>query len=87
MTVAEITRLQKSKFTYSNSFLDTAILQEIRLEIGALAAWTPVAEQTIMPYAAEHYGRVFVQPSTQILAVLPERTFWEKVTILHREAF
>ncbi len=52
-----------------------------------LAAWTPAAEQTITPYAAEYYGRVFEQPSTQILTILPERTFWEKVTILHREAF
>ena len=78
---------QTVRFTYPNSFSDTAILQEIRLEIGALAAWTPAAEQTITPYAAEYYGRVFEQPSTQILTVLPERTFWEKVTILHREAF
>ena len=78
---------QTVKFVYPNSFSDTAILQEIRLEIGALAAWTPAAEQTITPYAAEFYGRVFEQPSTQVLTVLPERTFWEKVTILHREAF
>lgn len=78
---------QTVKFTYPNSFSDTAILQEIRLEIGALAAWTPAANQTITPYAAEYYGRVFDKPSTNILTVLPERTFWEKVTILHREAF
>ena len=78
---------QTVKFTYPNSFSDTAILQEIRLEIGALAAWTPAAEQAITPYAAEYYGRVFEQPSTDILTVLPERTFWEKITILHREAF
>ncbi len=78
---------QTVRFMYPNSFSDTAILQEIRLEIGALAAWTPAAEQTITPYAAEYYERVFVQPSTQVLTVLPERTFWEKVTILHREAF
>lgn len=78
---------QTVKFIYPNSFSDRAILQEIRLEIGALAAWTPAAEQTITPYSAEYYGRVFEQPSTQILTVLPERTFWEKVTILHREAF
>lgn len=78
---------QTLKFTYPNSFSDTAILQEIRLEIGALAAWTPAAMQTIKPYAAEYYGRVFEQSSTQVLTVLPERTFWEKVTILHREAF
>ena len=78
---------QTIRFIYPNSFSDVAILQEIRLEIGALAAWTPAAEQTIIPYAAEYYGRVFEQSSTQILTVLPERTFWEKVTILHREAF
>lgn len=78
---------QTVKFTYPNSFSDTAILQEIRLEIGALAAWTPAANQTITSYAAEYYGRVFEHPSTSILTVLPERTFWEKVTILHREAF
>ncbi len=78
---------QTVKFIYPNSFSDTAILQEIRLEIGALAAWTPAAEQTITPYAVEYYPKVFDQPSTQILTVLPERTFWEKVTILHREAY
>ena len=78
---------QTVKFSYPNSFSDQSILQEIRLEIGALAAWTPVKEQSIMPYAAKVYGRVFEQPETYILTVLPERTFWEKVTILHREAF
>lgn len=78
---------QTVKITYPRSFFDTAILQEIRLEIGALAAWTPAANQTITPYAAEYYGRVFEHPSTSVLTVLPERTFWEKVTILHREAF
>lgn len=78
---------QTVKFIYPNSFADTAILQEIRLEVGALAAWTPANEQLITPYAAEYYTRVFKQPSTQILTVLPKRTFWEKVTILHREAY
>ncbi len=78
---------QTVKIIYPNSFSDTAILQEIRLEIGALAAWTPAAEQTITSYAAEYYGRIFDHPSTQVRTVLPERTFWEKVTILHREAF
>lgn len=30
---------------------------------------------------------MFQNPGTEILTVLPERTFWEKVTILHKEAF
>ena len=78
---------QTVKIAYPNSFSDVSILQEIRLEIGALAAWTPVRVADITPYAAQEYARVFEQPSTDILTVLPERTFWEKVTILHREAF
>lgn len=78
---------QTVKIAYPNSFADMSILQEIRLEIGALAAWTPVKIAGITPYAAQEYDRLFKQPSTDILTVLPERTFWEKVTILHREAF
>ncbi len=74
-------------FAYHRSFDDASILPVIRLEIGALAAWTPAAEKKITPYAAEQYGRLFKQPSTEILTVLPKRTFWEKVTILHREAY
>ena len=78
---------QTVKFKYPSSFLDHAILQEIRLEIGALAAWTPAKLKTITSYAAQEYPNVFKQANTEILTVLQERTFWEKVTILHREAF
>ena len=78
---------QTVKISYPKSFADLSILQEIRLEIGALAAWTPAKQQSITPYAAQEYGRLFEKPSSMILTVLPERTFWEKVTILHREAF
>ncbi|NLV85363.1 MAG: nucleotidyl transferase AbiEii/AbiGii toxin family protein [Spirochaetales bacterium] len=78
---------QTVKFSYPSSFSDSAILQEIRLEIGALAAWTPAQLQHITPYTAQQYGRLFEQSTTDVLTVLPERTFWEKVTILHREAY
>ena len=73
-------------FAYNRSFEDMSILPVIRLEIGALAAWTPAKKKAITPYAAEQYPHLFEQPNTDILTVLPERTFWEKVTILHREA-
>lgn len=74
-------------FAYDRSFDDFSILPVIRLEIGALAAWTPAALKLITPYAALHYARLFEEPTTDILTVLPERTFWEKITILHREAY
>lgn len=59
----------------------------VRLEIGALAAWTPTTQSKITSYAAQQYGRIFQNPTTSVLTVMPERTFWEKVTILHKEAF
>lgn len=74
-------------FAYSNSFSETSILPVIRLEIGALAAWTPAAVTPIKPYAAECYPQLFEQSQTEVLTVLPERTFWEKATILHMEAY
>ena len=39
-----------------------------------------------MPFAAEYYARLFKESTTDIMTVKPERTFWEKATILHREA-
>lgn len=73
-------------FTYPRIFSNPSTLQVIRLEIGALAAWTPAKQAVITPYAADYYPQVFEQPGTSVLTVAPERTFWEKATILHQEA-
>ena len=73
-------------FAYPKIFMNDGILQIIRLEIGALAAWTPSKEKVIKPYVAEMYPNVFEQSDTTILTAAAERTFWEKVTILHHEA-
>jgi len=51
-----------------------------------LAVWTPAEQKEIIPYAAEHYRHLFGEPTTSVLTVRPERTFWEKATILHHEA-
>ncbi|MDR0936847.1 MAG: nucleotidyl transferase AbiEii/AbiGii toxin family protein, partial [Oscillospiraceae bacterium] len=73
-------------FSYPSAFSDRDVAKQIRLEIGALAAWTPTRITQITPYAAEQYKYLFRQTGTEVLSVLPERTFWEKITILHREA-
>lgn len=73
-------------FAYPKLFHSEGILQIIRLEIGALAAWTPSKEKVICSYASEVYPKVFEQADTTILTAAAERTFWEKVTILHHEA-
>ena len=74
-------------FVYPRAFSNDAILNEIRLEIGAMAAWTPTHSVKISPYAAEQYPQTFEMPETQILTTTAERSFWEKATILHQEAF
>ena len=78
---------QTVNFAYPQIFEDSAILKVIRMEIGALAAWTPTKEIAIISYAAEKYPHIFEAPSTNVLTVAAERTFWEKITILHKEAF
>ncbi len=73
-------------FQYPKVFEDSSTLQIIRLEIGALAAWTPSFPKTIASYVAEAYPKIFAKPGTTILTASAERTFWEKATILHHEA-
>lgn len=73
-------------FRYPKSFTDHSILPEIRLEFGALAAWTPLQEMPITPIIAEYYPSIFSQMNTRIRTTAIERAFWEKATILHREA-
>jgi len=77
---------QTVNFVYPRLYTNKSTLQFIRLEIGALAAWTPARIAQISSYAAETYPDVFNQYSTKILTVVSERTFWEKATILHHEA-
>lgn len=73
-------------FNYPCTLTDDAILREIRIESGSLAAWTPASFKIIRPYVAEDYPHLFKYPETSVYTVDAERTFWEKVTILHREA-
>lgn len=72
---------------YDHVYYNSSILQSIRLEIGALAAWTPTQQIVISPYIAETYPGQFNEAYASIRTTTPERTFWEKATILHREAY
>lgn len=73
-------------FAYPTSFQSDYVKQVIRLEIGALAEWTPSEIVDIIPDLYKIYPMLFVGDSISVRTVLPERTFWEKVTILHHEA-
>ena len=73
-------------FEYPSFFNNDTILRVIRLEIGALAAWSPTQPSRIKPYVADFYPEVFSQKETVITTTTAARTFWEKATILHQEA-
>ena len=73
-------------FEYPRAYSLSAALDVIRLEIGPLAAWTPTVEASIRSYAAEQNPKAFTMPTTTVVTVTPERSFWEKITILHQEA-
>ncbi len=73
-------------FEYPKSFRSTYLTQSVRLEIGALAAWIPSDVVTIVPELQKIYPMLFNGSGIKVRTVLPERTFWEKATILHHEA-
>lgn len=64
---------------------NVGILPCVRLEIGPLAAWTPASIMEINPYICGTIPNFDVR-GTKVRTVAIERTFWEKITILHREA-
>lgn len=56
---------------------------EIQLELGARGDTWPVTDGSVTPYAAELFPAAFREPAARVRAIAAERTFWEKVTILH----
>jgi nucleotidyltransferase AbiEii toxin of type IV toxin-antitoxin system len=71
---------------YPAAFPDTYLRPEIRLEIGPLAAWFPHEQHEITSYAADIFPDLFTNLTSKVNVITAERTFWEKVTILHHEA-
>jgi hypothetical protein len=78
---------RRELFSAPGVFDDPYLRTEIRLEVGPLAGCVPHAEYFIVPYAAEVFPNLFSSARCRVKAIKAERTFWEKVTILHREAF
>ena len=71
---------------YPRAFQTDYIRPEVLLEIGPLADWVPYAQFEITPYTADKFPALFKKKSAQVIAILAERTFWEKATILHQQA-
>lgn len=74
------------KIKYPPIYDSKYMANEILLEIGPLAEMVPSDFYPVSPYAAEEFPDLFEQKSVTVMAIKPERTFWEKITILHAEA-
>jgi hypothetical protein len=72
---------------YPAAFPDEYLRSEVRLEIGPLASWLPYEDRSTSCYAAEAFPNVFEQRECAVKVIKAERTFWEKATILHHEAY
>jgi predicted nucleotidyltransferase component of viral defense system len=55
----------------------------VRLEFGCRGDVWPAEDREVRPYAAEMFPALFDAPTCPVRVLRPERTFWEKVTLLH----
>lgn len=72
--------------TYPESFSDQYIAPRVKLEIGPLASWVPNDRYIITPYLHDVFPELIKDHECGLRSIKAERTFWEKVTILHHEA-
>jgi hypothetical protein len=73
-------------FYYPQIFETTYFRSCVRLEIGPLTEWMSSHETSVCPFTAEKYPDIFTRKETSFLTIDVERTFWEKLTILHKIA-
>lgn len=59
----------------------------VRIELGARSDTEPHEEPAVTPYAAEVLPGEFTDAAFTVRAVAPERTFLEKMALLHEEGF
>jgi hypothetical protein len=59
----------------------------VKIELGARSDTDPSAVPEIQPYLAEALPDVVKDAAFQVRALAPERTFWEKASLLHEETY
>ncbi|UUD36702.1 Nucleotidyl transferase of uncharacterised function (DUF1814) [Mycoplasmopsis californica] len=71
---------------YPNFFNSLYIKNYIRLKIGILSEDEPFVIAKIKPDIYDKFPMLFEGDGFEVRTIKPERTFWEKATILHHEA-
>ncbi len=56
---------------------------QVKIEFGARGDPWPTSRKAILPYLEEEHAGTAPSAVTEVIALNPERTFWEKVTLLH----
>jgi len=65
----------------------TYLRPHVKLEFGARSDPWPVDERLVTSIVAEKFPSLFAEPSCTTRALRPERTFWEKIFLLHEETY
>lgn len=73
-------------FEYPKAFRNDSIKSVVVIEAGSLSAKGPVVEKVIQPMVATDFLRLFPCASFSVRCLDPRRIFWEKITIIYREA-
>ena len=63
------------------------LMPVVKLEFGARADPWPVEPRTVTSIVSEVFPALMETPACTVRALRPERTFWEKVMLLHEETF
>jgi Nucleotidyl transferase AbiEii toxin, Type IV TA system len=72
-------------FQYPNAFrYDSYLRPQIKIEFGR-GDQQPSEKASVTPFVAENFSDIFRIRSAAIVVLDCERTFWEKVTLLHAE--
>lgn len=75
-------------FHYPSVVGATAYVRSVvKIELGARSDTEPAAATSIGPYLAEVFPDEVPEASVVVRTVAPERTFWEKVALLHEESY
>lgn len=71
-------------FSYASRFSAAGYLRPVvKIELGARSDTEPSRQPEIEPYIARLESGPFLDSRFRVKAVAPERTFWEKVSLLH----
>lgn len=73
-------------FSYPSQRVDAYVLPRVLVETGGNADGWPTEKKTITPYVADAAPEGFGDVGVVVTAVSAGRTFWEKLTILHKTA-